>query len=167
MAIVVHVEELTGYTGPPPDAADDGDGTLVPLCDDPAVLGKLWGVVLLLAVRDHAESVQYHPWRPDGGLSYVVAGVRYALLPPPDHLAGPFIAVARSLFTRAGRGRDGRWLGGPACGAFELRMWGHVFVWDVVMWLSGERAGVELLRVAPAVPERRPAEPGTAPGRQA
>jgi hypothetical protein len=154
-------------TATPPSDAAEGDELLIPLSDDPAVLGKLWGMVLLLAVRDHAASVHYHPWRADDGLAYVVQGVRYALVPPPAELAGPVVAVARSLFTRRGRGR---WLGrgssGPACGPVELDVWGHVFVWDAVVWSSGGREGVELFRIAPAAAEQRHAEPGAAADRR-
>lgn len=44
---------------------------------------SLWGRVLLMAIRDEASSVHYHPWRGDGALSYIIANTRYDLLPPP------------------------------------------------------------------------------------
>ena len=164
MAVVVRMEELTGFRGP---AAPTEDDMLVPLSGDPAVLGKLWGLVLLLAIRDAATSVHYHPWREDGGLAFVVANVRYAMVPPPADLAEPMVAVARSLFTAADRGGLFPRLGlggrsGPVCSTMELDVWGNVYFWDAVVWSSGPRAGVELFRIAPVVPEP-PAAPGAAP----
>jgi hypothetical protein len=154
MATVVRLAELTGIRDS--SAATDGD-MCVELTDDPAVLGKMWGLVLLLALRDSATSVHYHPWRADGGLAYVIANVRYAMIPPPTELAGSVVAVARSLFTGSGRGGSG-----AACSSVELDVWGAAFVWDAVVWCSGERTGVELFRVAPPVPEPRHAEPAAA-----
>ena len=101
MAVVVRVEELIGFRDSQPASDDD---MFVELTDDPAVLGKMWGMILLLAIRDHATSVHYHPWREDGGLAYVVANVRHVLVPPPAELSGAVIAAARSVFTPAARG---------------------------------------------------------------
>jgi hypothetical protein len=154
MAVVVRMEDLTGFRGPAPPTDED---MVVPLSDDPAALAKLWGLVLLLAIRDGATSIHYHPWRADGGLAYVVANVRYAMVPPPADLAEPMVAVARSVF--AGGGRSG-----PACSTMEVDVWGNVYLWDAVVWSSAARAGVDLFRIAPAVPEP-PNEPGAAPDR--
>jgi hypothetical protein len=154
MPIVIRLGELAGIPdGPPP--GDDLDGIEMLPSDDPAALSRLWSVVLLFAVRDNAASVHYHPWRADGGLSSVVANVRYVMVPLPPELAGPFVAAARSLFTRPARGG---WLGlgaggGPACGTVELDVWGNPFVWDAVVWSSGERSGVDLFRIAPIIAE--------------
>ena len=161
MAVVVRVEKLIGLCDSPPASDDD---MVVELTDDPAVLGKMWGMILLLAVRDNATSVHYHPWREDGGLAYIVANVRHVLVPPPAELSEAVVAVARSLFTRP---RRGGWLsrragGGPACGSVELDVYGHMLVWDAVVWSSGVRSGVELFRIAPAVAEQRHAEPAAA-----
>jgi formylglycine-generating enzyme required for sulfatase activity len=169
MAIVVRVGELIGFPDSPPASDDDmsvgDDDMIVELTDDPAVLGKMWGMILLLAIRDHATSVHYHPWREDGGLAYVVANVRHVLEPPPAELSGAVIAAARSLFAPAARGGLLARLGWcrraePACSSVELDVWGNVLVWDAIVWSSGERAGVELFRVAPAVPEPKHAKPG-------
>ncbi len=87
MTVVVRVEELIGFRDSPPANDDDmfvaDADMIVELTDDPAVLGKMWGMILLLAIRDHATSVHFHPWREDGGLAYVVANVRHVLVPPP------------------------------------------------------------------------------------
>jgi hypothetical protein len=163
VAVVVRVGELAGF----PDAPSAGDDDMVvQLSDDSAALGKLWGMVLLVAVRDHASSIHYHPWREDGGLSVVVANVRYVMVPPPPHLVGPLIAVARSLFTRPGRSG---WFsrgagGGPVCKTVELDVWGHTSVWDAIVWSSGERSGVELFRIEPTVAEQSPAPGAVADG---
>ena len=167
MAIVIRMGELIGFRDSPPASDDDmsvgDDDMIVELTDDPAVLCKMWGMILLLAIRDHATSVHYHPWREDGGLACVVANVRHVLEPPPAELSGAVIAAARSVFTPAARGGLLARLGWrrraePACSSVELDVWGNVLVWDAIVWSSGERAGVELFRVAPAVPEPKHAE---------
>ena len=92
MAVVARVEELIGFRDSPPASDDD---LVVELTDDPAVLGKMWGMILLLAVRDNATSVHYHPWREDGGLPYIVANVRHVLVPPPAELSEAVVGKAR------------------------------------------------------------------------
>ena len=160
MAVVVRVEELIGFCDSPPASDDDMvvDAMVVELTDDPAALGKMWGMILLLAVRDNATSVHYHPWREDGVLAYIVANVRHVLVPPPAELSEAVVAVARSLFTEPVQGGllarlCGRTVSGLSCGSVDFDVCGNVLVWDAVVWSSGERAGVELFRVAPAVTE--------------
>jgi hypothetical protein len=95
--------------------------------------------------------VHFHPWRDDGGLSYVVKSVRYAMVPPPPELATAMIAVARSRFTAPGWRQ--RLAGGPACGTFKLIVNDHcTVVWDAVIWSNGERSGVDLHCIAPPLP---------------
>jgi hypothetical protein len=127
-------------------------------------------MILLLAFRDNATSVHYHPWREDGALAYIVANVRHVLVPPPDELSEAVVAVARSLFTEPVQGGllarlNGRTVSGLSCGPVEFDVGGNVLVWDAVVWSSGGRAGVELFRVAPTVTEQSHAEPGPSGGR--
>jgi hypothetical protein len=130
---------------------------------DPA--RKLWGLLLLMAVRDGASSVHYHPWRGDGALAYIIANIRIVLRPPPDLWAEYCVAVARSLLGRR-RSLLGRMLIGqpnPACGSLVLGVEEHRIEWEVVCWSSGGRLGVEFFRTTPmeaeaaAGPDRVPA----------
>jgi hypothetical protein len=155
-------EDLIGLGGSPVDSLDADAWGVVELSDDPAVLRKLWGLVLLLAVRDRAASVHYHPWRPDGGLAYIVANVRYVMVPPPAGLAGPIVAAARSFI--ASPGPVGRWVAGrrgAVSGSFTLDVYGQQFEWDLVGWAAGPRCGADFFRVAPPA-EASPAEPPAA-----
>ena len=116
--------------------------------------GKFWAAVLLMAVRDGAESLHFRPRPTECRVSYVVAGTTYELVPPPAALGAALFDFARTRFAGAGRGglleRLGR-RGGPradsAAVAFELA--GHLLLWDAVAWSTGERAGVDLYRVVP------------------
>lgn len=142
----MHVVDLAAICGVSDAAAFEQGQVVVVEFEDVTAVRKLWGMVLLMAVRDRATSVHYHPWREYGALSYVVDYVWYRLVPPACEFAGRIIEVARELFTPAGG-----WFrrSGPACAAVELDVWGNRYVWDAVVWSSGPRAGVELFRVTP------------------
>ncbi len=116
---------------------------------DPA--RKLWGYVLLMAVRDKASSVHYHPWRGDGALAYVVANTRVEMRPPHPSAAERCVAAARSLLGHR-CGLLGRILVGQlnlACGSLILGVAEHRIEWEVVCWWSGGRFGVEFFRITP------------------
>ncbi|QJW95130.1 hypothetical protein [Frigoriglobus tundricola] len=120
----------------------------------PKEIQKLWGLVLLMAERDRATSVHYHPWRSDGRLIYIVEGLRYELVPPPDEHAAAIIETARSVFTAPPAvGLLSRFVGRAperaVCSTFSFEAWDRAVLWDVVCWSNGERAGVELFRVTP------------------
>lgn len=149
---VVDLAELSGFSDPA--AAERGHTDDIEF-DDPRAFPRTWGMLLLLAVRDRAASVHYHPWREYGSLAYIVDNVRYEMVPPPFELAGRMIDTARAIFIPAAPG--GGWFRrsgppGPACAAVELDLWGNRYLWDAVIWSSGPRAGVELFRIAPPVP---------------
>src|SRR4051812_2852804 len=74
-------------------------GELPPFSADPSIWRHLWGTLLALAYVDRASSVHYHPWlKPsEGCLWYIVAGVRYELVPPPPEWASAAVGGARSL----------------------------------------------------------------------
>jgi hypothetical protein len=152
--IVIDVNDLIGLL--PPTSSPD-EPMLVYFPDDPvelpAAFQKLWGMVLLMAVRDRATSVHYHPWRTDGRLTYVVEGwQRYELIPPSDEHAEVMIGTARAVFTPTGL--LARLFGHrrTSCGTVRLEVGGNPIVWDAVVWSNGERSGVELIRVTPLEP---------------
>jgi hypothetical protein len=166
MPAFVRAEDLIGPITRVVDLPGGGrelrvEDDVVEFSDDPAVLRKFWGIVLCLAVRDDASSIEYHPWRADGGLAYVVDNVRYVLRHPPPEWAGPIVAAARSLVTPAGHGlraRLTRWTGGGiVTGTLAFAVAGWLYEWDVVCWSSGERVGVEFFRVSPPVADTTPA----------
>ncbi|MBX9584647.1 MAG: hypothetical protein K2X87_30460 [Gemmataceae bacterium] len=135
MSIVIHVDDLVSRNTTP--------------------YRKLWGMLLLMAIRDRAASVHYHPWRADGPLAYIVDNVRHVLKPPIGEAAGPVISAARSLLAPR-RGLLNRLLGRrPAMvsGSFLLRLETEEGVSDVewtgACWEAGRRAGVEFYQVAP------------------
>ena len=114
---------------------------------------KFWGMVFLMAVRDNATSVHYHPWRGDGALAYIVDDVRFEMHPPPVEWAGHLVKTARylavrpqSIVTRILSGR-----GDPTCGKLTLCVDEHEIEWQVVCWWSGARIGVEFIRISPPV----------------
>jgi hypothetical protein len=133
------------------------------LADVRAVMGKFWGIVLLLAIRDRATSVQYHPWRGAGALSYVVDDIRYEMVPPEPEDAAEIAAAARAMFTRR-PGVFARLFGcGPvSCGTVALAVNGPT-VWDVICWSSGARSGVEFFRVTPLDPSGPDTSPPASP----
>ena len=145
---------------PAPAAADDPQ--LVEFGFAWADLCRLWELLLALAVRDGASSVHYHPWRADGHLSYVVAGARYAMVPPPPELARRVALAAGALAcgTRLGAACR-RWLGRPVRASGVVRLEGPAgpSEWAGVVWSAGSRVGVEWYRLDPA---GGPAEPGAA-----
>lgn len=110
---------------------------------------KLWGMVLRMAHTDGATSIQYHPWRGEECLAYVLNGERVAIVSPPAHLAGELIEVAQTMFTNRDRGWFSRSTPNPACGEIEIAVGGELTVWDAVVWTTGTRSGVELFRVSP------------------
>jgi hypothetical protein len=150
VAVKLELGALCGFRDAP------SDDLRFELSDNPASLAKLWGLVLIQALRDHATSVHFHPWRKGGAPAYVLSGVWYTMPQTiPPHLFGPMIARARALFTPPGGRRWlGRMFGAPSCGVVELDVDGSCppFVWDVVVWSSGERAGVELFLTSPFPP---------------
>ncbi len=125
--------------------------------DDAEAPGKFWAAVMLMAVRDGAESLCFRPHRAECRVNYVVAGTTYELVPPPVWLAAGIFDFARTRFagvgwggplTRLGRiARRGRPNADCAAVAFELA--GHLLLWNAVAWSTGERSGVDLYRVAP------------------
>lgn len=158
--IVIDVMDLIGPLRPASEIKDDDDDDmLVELAENAsraeftAGFRKLWGMVLLMSVRDRATSVHYHPWRTDGALSYVVDNTRYEMVPPPDIWAHWCVETARTTFTEPagffarlfGRGR-------VSCGTLRLEVGGNPIVWDVVYWSTGRRYGIEFYRVTPLEP---------------
>lgn len=153
--ITVDVRDLIGrpLAGNADEMLEAVLSTDTPTNDTPTdvctVMGKFWGIVLLFAIRDRATSVQYHPWQGEGALSYVVDDIRYEMVPPEPEDTAELVAAARALFTTPpgplaglfGRGR-------VSCGTVTLDVNGPT-VWDVVVWSSGERSGVELYRITP------------------
>ena len=131
-----------------------------------AELCRLWRMVLAMAVRDGASSVHYHPWRADGHLSYVVAGVRHALVPPPPELAHRVAAAAGALACGSRLGAAARrWLGWPHRAAGRIRLIGvsGESVWAGVVWSAGSLIGVEWYRLDHASTRAEPvAAPDTA-----
>ena len=121
----------------------------------PAEIRKFWGFMLLMAERDRATSVHYHPWRSGANLSYIVEGFhRYELSPLPDEHAEAIIETARSLFTAPPtESLISRLIGQvperAMCSTFSFEVCGWAVLWDAVCWSNGERAGVELYRVTP------------------
>jgi|GEM_PF-3705878 len=154
--VVVRIEDLIG------DIAlmehDDDGGLLVTFCDDskelPFAARKLWGLILLMSVRDRATSIHYHPWRSEGTLTYIVDGTRYELVPPLTEYADTIVDTARSMFIAPGflSWLPGRALKRTACRTLSLDVGGCAIVWDVVCWSSGERRGIEFFRVTPLEP---------------
>jgi hypothetical protein len=139
MPVFVRVEDLV---------AEDQDPTI-----------KLWGMLLLMAVRDNATSLHYHPWRGEGALAYVVRNVRHEMRPPQPDAAERCIAAARSLMFR-GRNRIRRILSGrssPLCESLTIGIEEHRIEWEVVCWFSRKRSGVDFFRVTPV--EQEPAAP--------
>ena len=119
--------------------------------DQPA--GKLWGMTLLMSIRDLASSLHYHPWRVDGPLSYIVSNVRHVLRPPPNEWAESLITSARSLFFSR-RGLLSRLFAATPktrCQPFILMLGSREKAieakWDVVYWSSGRRSGLDFYRL--------------------
>ncbi len=144
---LVRAEALAGSSRLPP-AEDAPDHTAITI-DGP---NHFWGLVLMMAVRDRATSLHYHPWRA-GVVTYVTDFTLYELVPPPEAMAGALLDSARALFappSLLGRLRRR----GVACGSFEFDAYDSLTVWDAVVWSSGPRGGVELYRVVPPEPAR-------------
>ncbi len=161
--VVVRLNEITGILAERPisgsnDAPDDDDAMLVTFDGDRAhqryAYRKLWGMVVLLALRDKASSVHYHPWRGGGALAMIVENVRYEMVPPPHEYADVCMEVARTLFTQPRRsGLFSRlWqhrLENTVSSTVRIEWDGWTSFWDAVCWSSGERAGVELYLITP------------------
>lgn len=157
MSLVIRVEDLTGYPVGVEDEIDDiGEDSWAIPPDDFQSIRKNWGQAFLVAIRDRASSLHYHPWRTDGGLAYVVRNVRYPLVPPPAELAAPLLQVAQSFLAPSSTAKPPPPLA-PAspptavCESVTLEIWEKQFVWDAVFWSTRERSGVEFYRIAPPV----------------
>ncbi len=126
-----------------------------------AELCRMWRMILAMAVRDGAASVHYHPWRADGHLSYLVAGVRYELIPPPPWIARRVSAAAGTIIcgNRVGAASR-RWLGWPlqAAGQVRLAVGSDVSEWTGVVWSVGSLTGVEWYRLTNAPQPDQPRE---------
>jgi hypothetical protein len=156
MAVVVRVAELVGDFSALPTGAQ-GE-LLVDFSDSsvaPAVHARtFWGLVLLLAVRDGARSLHYHPWREFGALYYIIGPAFYELLPPPATFGPVLLATARDIFAPRPSWRErlfGR--GASVCTAVALEVGGAWCWWDAVLWASDWRSGVELFRIFPSLPQ--------------
>lgn len=159
--IVIDVMDLIGPLRPASEIKNDEEDMLVEFSENPspteitAGFRKLWGMVLLMSVRDRATSVHYHPWRADGALCYIVDNVRYEMVPPPESWAHWCVETARTTFTEPagffarlfGRGR-------VSCGTLRLEIATNPILWEVVVWSSGGRSGVEMYRVTPVEPPK-------------
>jgi len=156
MAVVVRSAELLGDVDALPTGAH-GE-LLVDFSDTsvaPAVRARqFWWLVLLLALRDGARSLHYHPWREFGPLSYIVGPTRCELVAPPAAFGPVLLATARELFGPPARLRE-RLFGRAAtvCSEIEVQVCGAACRWDAVLWSSGPRSGVELFRVVPSPPQ--------------
>lgn len=125
---------------------NDNDPMLVEFGLDWDSSCRIWRMILAMAVRDAATAVQYHPWRPDGHLAYVRAGVRHSLVPPPPELARQVMAAAGSLIC-------GTWFGRVSWRLFRcpLRASGRVMLageyglseWAGVVWSAGPAFGAD------------------------
>lgn len=166
--VSVNAEELIGpvkpsreprspwHPGPEKTGTEDEDDDMLIVFTDEspeelrAAFRKLWGVLLLMSVRDRATSVHYHPWRGDGALFYIVDDARYEMVPPPAEHADVCVNTARDAFI-APAGFFARLFGCErvACGTLSLDVGGLPVVWDVVVWTSGPRRGVDLHRITP------------------
>lgn len=155
-------DHLKDFPSPPiPDDLPEGqDGMFVELPPRdpgqlPAALRQMWAMVLLMAIRDYASSLHYHPWRPHGGLSYIVDDVRHEIMPPPDRYAGDLLAIGRSMFL----GLDAENDVSTACDTMVLRFRsGWNLKWDVIWWSTGYRAGLELYPIDLTRPPQTPTE---------
>ena len=153
--IVVRAEELVRGVA---SLRTDADGTEVidlikPRAVSSAPGETFWGLILLIAFRDRATSVHYHPWRGESALAEIVDDVRVEMVAPEAEGTATILETARSLFL-APRGLLSRLVGRPstACGSFSLDVAGRSLVWDAIIWSNGERSGVELNRVTPLEP---------------
>lgn len=152
MQAVVRIEDLIpSFTGL--EAVEAGAPDME--WEDPRGPKQFWGMVLLLAVRDGASSLHLHPWRPDRGMTYIVSGVQYEMVPPPSDHGIPLVQSARCLFMR-----NSSWLRRllrPAevstAASFVLDVWGNLYEWDVVYWDTGARMGVDFYRANPPEPQ--------------
>jgi hypothetical protein len=135
----------------PPADADGEQLAEFELCWDDAL--RLWKMVLAMSVRDAASSLHYHPWKPSGGLWYVVKRVRWALVPPPNVMARPLALAAGSLLS----GRVGavlrRRFGWPLRTSGWLRVDSEFgpATFAGVVWETGGVFGVEWHRLEPSV----------------
>jgi hypothetical protein len=133
----------------PPPNPDDGP-TLVEFGLDWDSVCLMWRMLLALAVREGAESMHYHPWRADGRLSYIVAGVRHVLNPPPPKLAGRVAAAAGALACGNWAGAvSRRLLGWPVRASGRVRFAGEhgPSEWAGVVWADRQVVGVEWYRL--------------------
>ena len=83
MAVVVRLMELLDLRDSPP--ASDDDDMVVELTDEPAVLGKMWGMILLLAVifiTRTAMGLMFHDVTARSEVELVLDVMRY---PPRGH----------------------------------------------------------------------------------
>ena len=148
-----------GKPVPLPDLPTDDGLMLVEFGRDWDELCRMWRMVLAMAVRDGASSVHYHPWRADGHLSYLVAGVRYEMVPPHPELAHRVAAAAGALVCGSRLGAmSRRWLGWPSRAGGRVRLTGQSgeSEWAGVVWAVGPLAGVEWFRLDPAPTEAEP-----------
>lgn len=99
---VIGWDEIRKHSIENPNGDEGDDGCSVEFIPGdpnlPFAVRKFWGLVLMLALRDKASSIHYHPWRAEGALSYVVDNVRYEMVPPPAEFASECVDAAFSLF---------------------------------------------------------------------
>lgn len=105
---------------------------------DPMRFRKAWVMILTLAVRDDATSVEYSLCRlPVGNLWYVVAGTRYEMVPLPDEYAPDIVEAARVL-AMPGRWAALRWrLSGLFGSRAAAGMFGFSINGNVSWWVAG------------------------------
>jgi hypothetical protein len=139
----------------------EGDPLLVEFGLNWAEFGRMWRMILAMAVRDGASSVHYHPWRPpDGHMCYLISGVRHQLVPPPPAHAYRVAAAAGALMCGSWLGAvSRRWLGWPLRTSGRVSLTGGLGTseWAGVVWVVGSLvgvvgplAGVEWYRLDPA-----------------
>ena len=56
---------------------------------------RLWGMVLLLAIKDQATSVTLDPGRGEFALTYVIDGQEFGLVPPPECITAALESLMR------------------------------------------------------------------------
>jgi hypothetical protein len=143
------------------------DGETLELTRDAAGAWQLWVTTFILCLRDEATSVHYHSWRGADAFSYVVAGTRHALEPPPPEFAEHMAAAWRERIPRGWWQRLRRAVCPGAAEACEVctTAGGMAYDWYLVCWSLPGAVGIDLylLSLCGRLAEHHEAEPGAAP----
>lgn len=114
----------------------------------------IWAYSFLVAIRENATSIHFHPWLKGESMSYFNnnGGQKYCIFPPPASMDRALLASASRLL---GASKPRKLFSSGSCsGDFSVEHCDSITKWSGVVWKSKVARGVEFYRIREATLNR-------------